>query len=166
MVELVAVAALEVAAETSRVFEDEVEDGALLLPAAFEMDELLFELREHAIGLELGLCNYLFSMVKTFRGAGTEYVLPERSRLDASAPFLQACSDLLAATARRRGLAGPADRGPAVDTVISGKDLLDIRSVPLVVTAEGLRDTIATALEILINKRELRPAKKHGLGPA
>jgi malate synthase len=38
-----------------------------------------------------------------------------------------------------------------VDTVISGKDLLDIRSVPLVVTAEGLRDTIATALEILIN---------------
>lgn len=119
--------------------------------AAFEMDELLFELREHAIGLELGLCNYLFSMVKTFRGAGTEYVLPERSRLDASAPFLQACSDLLAATARRRGLAGPADRGPAVDTVISGKDLLDIRSVPLVVTAEGLRDTIATALEILIN---------------
>lgn len=119
--------------------------------AAFEMDELLHELREHVIGVELGLCNYLFSMVKTFRGAGTGYVLPERSRLDASAPFLQACAELLAVTARRRGLAGPTGQIPGGERVVSGKDLLDIRSVPLVVTGEGLRDTIATALEILVN---------------
>ncbi|WP_420123563.1 hypothetical protein [Nakamurella sp.] len=114
--------------------------------AAFETDELLHELRDRAVALSPAWCDYLFSLVKTFRGAGTEYVLPQRDTLDGSAPFLQAYSDLLAATAARRGLGGPGS-----EAVVTGKDLLDIRSVPLTVTADGLRSTVEVALEYLVN---------------
>lgn len=114
--------------------------------AAFEMDELLYELRDRAVGLTPAWCDYLFSLVKTFRGAGTEYVLPQRSALDDTAPFLQAYAALLAATAHRRGLSGPGS-----DVTVTGKDLLDIRSVPLIVTADGLRSTVELALEYVVN---------------
>lgn len=114
--------------------------------AAFETDELLYELRERAVALTPAWCDYLFSLVKTFRGAGTEYVLPQRDALDHSAPFLQAYSDLLAGAADRRGLGGPGS-----EAVVAGKDLLDIRSVPLTVTLEGLRSTVEVALEFLVN---------------
>lgn len=114
--------------------------------AAFEMDELLYELRDRAVGLTPAWCDYLFSLVKTFRGAGTEYVLPQRSALDDTAPFLHAYANLLAATADRRGLGGPGS-----DVTVTGKDLLDIRSVPLTVTEDGLRSTVEVALEYLVN---------------
>ncbi len=114
--------------------------------AAFETDELLYELRERAVGLTPAWCDYLFSLVKTFRGAGTEYVLPQRDLLDDTAPFLQAYTDLLAATAARRGLGGPGS-----EAAVTGKDLLNIRSVPLTVTAPGLRSTVEVALEYLVN---------------
>jgi malate synthase len=114
--------------------------------AAFEMDELLYELRDRAVSLPLAGCDYLFSLVKTFRGAGTDYVLPQRDALDDTAPFLQACAALVAATAERRGLGGPGG-----DVTVTGKDLLDIRSVPMTVTPEGLRATVEVALEFLVN---------------
>jgi len=114
--------------------------------AAFETDEILYELRDRAIDLTPAGCDYLFSLVKTFRGAGTEYVLPQRTELGATAPFLQAYADLVAGTAHRRGLGGPGS-----DVVVTGKDLLDIRSVPLTVTSDGLRSTVEVALEYLVN---------------
>lgn len=114
--------------------------------AAFEMDEMLYELRERAVALTTAWCDYLYSMVKTFRGAGTEFVLPQRAALDGTAPFLQAYATLLAATAERRGLGGAGS-----DTAVTGKDLLDIRSVPLTVTSDGLRSTVEVALEYLVN---------------
>ena len=114
--------------------------------AAVEMDELLYELRDRTVALTPAWCDYLFSLVKTFRGAGTEYVLPQRTALDGSAPFLQAYAALVAATAERRGLGGPGG-----DASVTGKDLLDIRSVPLTVTPDGLRSTIEVALEYLVN---------------
>lgn len=114
--------------------------------AAFEMDEVLYELRDRAVGLTPAWCDYLFSLVKTFRGAGTEYVLPQRSALDEGAPFLQAYANLLAATVDRRGLGGPGS-----DAAVTGKDLLDIRSIPLTVTDDGLRSTVEVALEYLVN---------------
>jgi malate synthase len=71
--------------------------------AAFEMDEILYELRNYAAGLSAGLWDYLFSIVKTFRDAGPSFVLPERNAVTMNAPFLKAFSDLLVRTCHRRG---------------------------------------------------------------
>ncbi len=181
--------------------------------AAFEMDEILYELRDYAAGLNAGRWDYLFSIVKTFRDAGDEYVLPDRNTITMAAPFMKAYSDLLVATCHRRGayaIGGmaafiPSRRDPEINAVafdkvradktreaeagyegswvahpdlvpickeifdaalgdghsqldkvlpevhVTAKDLLDIRSLPLTVTAKGLRDNIEVALEYTVN---------------
>ncbi len=48
------------------------------LPAAFEMEEILYELRDHSSGLNAGRWDYIFSYIKTFAHSGPEYVLPDR----------------------------------------------------------------------------------------
>jgi malate synthase len=70
--------------------------------AAFEMDEILYELREHAAGLNAGRWDYLFSAIKTFR-ASSNLVSPDRSQLTMTVPFMRAYTDLLVATCHRRG---------------------------------------------------------------
>ena len=70
--------------------------------AAFEMDEILHELREHAAGLNAGRWDYLFSCIKKFRGPATT-VLPERSQLTMTQPFMRAYTELLVRTCHRRG---------------------------------------------------------------
>ncbi|HZM01116.1 MAG TPA: malate synthase A, partial [Planctomycetota bacterium] len=72
------------------------------LPAAFEMDEILFELREHSAGLNCGRWDYIFSFIKTFR-SDPAYVLPDRATLGMSQHFLRSYSRLLIATCHRRG---------------------------------------------------------------
>ena len=71
--------------------------------AAFQMEEILFELREHASGLNAGRWDYLFSVIKNFRDAGEEFVLPDRAAVTMTTPFMKAYSDLLVATCHRRG---------------------------------------------------------------
>ncbi|MGW9632268.1 malate synthase A [Agromyces sp. NPDC055520] len=73
------------------------------IPAAFEMHEILFELREHASGLNAGRWDYLFSMLKVFRDAGDAFVLPDRSQIAMTAPFMRAYTELLVQTCHRRG---------------------------------------------------------------
>jgi malate synthase len=70
--------------------------------AAFEMDEILHELREHAAGLNAGRWDYLFSCIKKFRSTGGS-VLPERAQLTMTQPFMRAYTDLLVRTCHRRG---------------------------------------------------------------
>jgi malate synthase len=70
--------------------------------AAFEMDEILWELREHAAGLNAGRWDYLFSCIKTF-GTRPDRVLPDRSQLAMTVPFMRAYTELLVATCHRRG---------------------------------------------------------------
>jgi malate synthase len=70
--------------------------------AAFEMDEILNELREHAAGLNAGRWDYLFSCIKKFRGAQAQ-VLPDRAQLTMTQPFMRAYTNLLVATCHRRG---------------------------------------------------------------
>jgi malate synthase len=70
--------------------------------AAFEMDEILYELREHAAGLNAGRWDYLFSCIKKFRGEGRP-ALPERGQLTMTTPFMRAYTELLVRTCHRRG---------------------------------------------------------------
>jgi len=73
------------------------------IPAAFEMEEILFELREHSAGLNAGRWDYLFSIIKKFRTRGREFVLPERNSVTMTAPFMRAYTELLVKTCHRRG---------------------------------------------------------------
>ena len=73
------------------------------ITAAFEMDEILYELREHASGLNAGRWDYLFSMIKVFRDQGEAFVLPDRADVSMTAPFMRAYTELLVKTCHRRG---------------------------------------------------------------
>jgi malate synthase len=73
------------------------------IPAAFEMDEILYELRAHASGLNAGRWDYLFSIIKYFRDAGADFVLPDRNDVTMTAPFMRAYTELLVRTCHRRG---------------------------------------------------------------
>jgi malate synthase len=70
--------------------------------AAFEMDEILWELREHAAGLNAGRWDYMFSVIKKFR-ARPDFVLPDRNQVTMRAPFMRAYTELLVRTCHRRG---------------------------------------------------------------
>jgi malate synthase len=73
------------------------------IPAAFEMDEILYELRDHSAGLNAGRWDYLFSIIKKFRTRGREFVLPERNAVTMTAPFMRAYTELLVKTCHDRG---------------------------------------------------------------
>jgi malate synthase len=72
------------------------------LPAAFEMDEILYELRDHAAGLNAGRWDYIFSAIKCFSEDPTK-VLPDRAEVTMTVPFMRSYAELLAATCHRRG---------------------------------------------------------------
>jgi malate synthase len=73
------------------------------IPAAFEMEEILYELREHSSGLNAGRWDYLFSVIKKFRTRGRDFVLPERNSVTMTAPFMRSYTQLLVKTCHRRG---------------------------------------------------------------
>jgi malate synthase len=73
------------------------------IPAAFEMEEILYELRDHASGLNAGRWDYLFSLIKYFRDAGPDFVLPDRNDVTMTAPFMRAYTELLVRTCHKRG---------------------------------------------------------------
>ncbi|WP_313817452.1 malate synthase A [Citricoccus sp.] len=73
------------------------------IPAAFQMEEILYELRDHASGLNAGRWDYLFSIIKTFRDAGERFVLADRSTITMTAPLMRAYTELLVKTCHRRG---------------------------------------------------------------
>jgi malate synthase len=73
------------------------------IPAAFEMQEILYELRDHSAGLNAGRWDYLFSIIKKFRTRGAEFVLPERNAVTMTAPMMRAYTQLLVKTCHARG---------------------------------------------------------------
>jgi malate synthase len=99
------------------------------IPAAFEMEEILYELRDHSAGLNAGRWDYLFSVIKKFRNRGQEFVLPERNSVTMTAPFMRAYTELLVKTCHRRGahaMGGmaafiPSRRDPEVNAVALAK---------------------------------------------
>src|SRR5690349_20902918 len=73
------------------------------IPAAFEMEEILYELRDHSAGLNAGRWDYIFSVIKKFRDRGADFVLPERNAITMTAPFMRAYTELLVRTCHKRG---------------------------------------------------------------
>jgi malate synthase len=96
------------------------------ITAAFEMDEILYELREHSAGLNAGRWDYLFSMIKN----RPDVVLPERAQLTMTAPFMRAYTELLVRTCHRRGahaIGGMAAVVPSRDPVAAKRALNSVR---------------------------------------
>ncbi|MEY3514762.1 MAG: hypothetical protein RL420_1785, partial [Pseudomonadota bacterium] len=73
------------------------------IPAAFEMDEILYELRNHASGLNAGRWDYLFSIIKFFRDRGPDYIIPDRAAVTMTSPMMKAYTGLLVQTCHKRG---------------------------------------------------------------
>ncbi|THV41706.1 malate synthase A [Glycomyces buryatensis] len=99
------------------------------ITAAFEMEEILYELRVHSSGLNAGRWDYIFSVIKNFRERGPRFVLPDRDRVTMTAPFMRAYTELLVRTCHRRsasaigGMAAfiPSRRDPEANEVAMGK---------------------------------------------
>ncbi len=72
------------------------------LPAAFEMEEILYELRDHSAGLNAGRWDYIFSAVKRFKSQPT-FTLPDRVQVTMTTPFMRAYTELLVRTCHKRG---------------------------------------------------------------
>ena len=72
-------------------------------PAAFEMEEILYELREHSAGLNAGRWDYIFSVIKKFRTRGHDFLLPDRVQVSMTVPFMRAYTELLVRTCHKRG---------------------------------------------------------------
>ncbi len=73
------------------------------IPAAFEMAEILYELREHSSGLNAGRWDYTFSIIKEFREAGGDMMLPDRNSVTMTVPFMRAYTNLLVRTCHAHG---------------------------------------------------------------
>jgi malate synthase len=73
------------------------------ITAAFETEAILHALRPHITGLNAGRWDYLFSLIKVFRSAGPDFVLPDRSDVPMTVPFMRAYTDLLVSACHRRG---------------------------------------------------------------
>lgn len=96
--------------------------------AAFEMEEILYELREHIAGLNAGRWDYIFSVIKKFRNH-QDFLLPDRAQITMTVPFMRAYTELLVKTCHKRGahaIGGmaafiPSRRDPAVNEVALAK---------------------------------------------
>src|SRR2546426_3522735 len=110
------------------------------LPAAFEMDEILYELREHSAGLNCGRWDYIFSSIKTLRD-DPGFVLPDRGQVTMETPFLRSYTQLLIRTCHRRGahaMGGMAAQIPIKDDPRANDAALDkVRADKLREVREG-----------------------------
>ncbi len=96
--------------------------------ASFQMEEILYELRDHSAGLNAGRWDYIFSLIKTFR-TSPDHVLPDRVQVTMAVPFMRAYTELLVRTCHKRGahaIGGmaafiPSRRDPEVNKIALGK---------------------------------------------
>jgi malate synthase len=138
--------------------------------AAFEMDEILYELRDHAAGLNAGRWDYLFSIIKTFRERADQ-ILPDRAQLTMTVPFMRAYTQLLVRTCHKReahaigGMAAfiPNRRDPEVNT----RAIAKVREDKEREAADGFDgtwvahpDLVAVALEVFDARLGERPNQK------
>ena len=143
--------------------------------AAFEMDEILFELREHAAGLNAGRWDYIFSIIKKFR-ARPEMVLPDRALVTMTVPFMRAYTELLVQTCHRRGahaIGGMAAFIPSRrDAAANTRALAKVREDKVRESSDGFDgtwvahpDLVPVAREVFDDVLADRPNQKDRLRP-
>ena len=118
------------------------------VPAVFEMDEILHELREHAVGLNYGRWDHVFSYAKTFRHQ-PDFLLPDRDQVGMERHFLKSAVDLLVQTCQRRGAHA---MGSAAVAQTSNREMFagDLIRVPEgEITDAGLRSSIRVAVQYI-----------------
>ncbi len=101
------------------------------IPAAFQMEEILYELREHSAGLNAGRWDYLFSVIKNFRTRGKEFLLPDRNAITMTVPFMRAYTELLVHTCHKRGahaIGGMAAFIPSKDEAVNAAAFEKVRA--------------------------------------
>jgi malate synthase len=141
------------------------------LPAAFEMEEILYELREHASGLNAGRWDYLFSFIKTFRERGDK-VLSDRSQLTMTVPFMRAYTQRLVQICHARGahaIGGMAAFIPSrKDAVVTERALARVREDKERESRDGFDGTWVAHPDLVPIAREVfdatlgdRPHQKH-----
>ena len=112
--------------------------------AAFEMDEILWELKEHSAGLNIGRWDYIFSCIKKFR-SNKDFCLADRSQVTMTAPFMRAYALLLVKTCHRRGapaMGGMAAQIPIKSDPLANEAALDkVRQDKLREVADGCDGT-------------------------
>jgi malate synthase len=109
------------------------------LPAAFEMDEILWELRDHSAGLNCGRWDYIFSAIKTHR-ADPAWVIPDRAQVTMEQHFLRSYTQLLVRTCHRRGIhamGGMAAQIPLKDEEANRRALDKVRADKLREVRDG-----------------------------
>ena len=74
------------------------------ITAAFQMEEIIYELKEHSSGLNAGRWDYLFSIIKNYRDRGSDFVLPDRGQVTMKAPFMRSYTEQLVRACHRRGV--------------------------------------------------------------
>jgi malate synthase len=143
--------------------------------AAFEMDEILFELRDHAAGLNAGRWDYIFSLIKKFR-ARPDMVLPDRAQVTMTVPFMRAYTELLVQTCHRRGahaIGGMAAFIPSRrDAGVNERALAAVRADKVRESGDGFDgtwvahpDLVPVALEVFDGVLGERPHQKARLRP-
>ncbi len=111
--------------------------------AAFEMDEILYELREHMAGLNAGRWDYIFSAIKKFRHRD-DFVLPDRGQVTMTVPFMRAYTDLLVRTCHRRGahaMGGMAAFIPSRDEEVNRRAFQEVRQDKVRESRDGFDGT-------------------------
>ncbi len=99
-------------------------------PAAFEMEEILYELRDHSAGLNAGRWDYMFSAIKSFRTRGRDFLLPDRNSVTMTVPFMRAYTELLVHTCHKRGahaIGGMAAFIPSKDEKVNEQAFAKVR---------------------------------------
>lgn len=104
--------------------------------AAFEMEEILYELRDYSSGLNAGRWDYIFSIIKKFRDSGEKYVLPNRADVGMTVPMMRAYTELLVKTCHKRG----ASAIGGMSAFIPSKDAARNAEVEKIVRADKSRE--------------------------
>src|SRR5438874_6224182 len=114
------------------------------LPAVFEMDEILYELRDHSSGLNAGRWDYIFSLIKKLR-TRRDLILPDRQQITMTVPFMRAYTELMVKTCHRRGAHAMGGMAPFIptrkDPEVNEKALAQTRSDKEREVADGFDGT-------------------------
>jgi malate synthase len=143
------------------------------LPAAFEMDEILYELRDHMSGLNAGRWDYMFSLIKKFRSR-KDLILPDRVQITMTVPFMRAYTELLVQTCHKRGAHAMGGMAPFIPTrknpEINDKALAQTRTDKERETNDGFDgtwvahpDLVPVAKEVFERKLAGKPHQKEKL---